>query len=364
MGFRDAVKHFGVYALPILAGFLTVLQAGVNTKTGKVVFNGVTGAPLRAAFLNFAVGFVCVLLAATIHKPKWEGTRLREAPWYSLTGGVCGACYVSLSIFLSVELGAALYFLMATGGCLLFSIIIDIIGPLNLKKQLPTRLKILGIVFLVAGSAMMQDYGGGDMPAWKKVLFCLLSFLGGGLNPVQAVLNRSVVDYVLTPYRGAVISFGGGAAVLLIASAITLSQAPLEVHGGEPWMWMGGLIGSVFVTSAIIGVPIIGAGWYYCFMIGAQLVTAFFFDTFALVGYEEEEVTVLRVVGLLCAVFGVALYSWPTKRVPMATEPIADEVQNDSHSNTMDIEVVKEGDGDHNCEREKAEESRAPAPEA
>src|SRR5262245_7274809 len=85
----------------LAAGMLVPVQAGINVDLKSLV-----GHPVLAATLQFFVGaavLTAVLIAMRVPWP--EMAKLSSAPWWVWMGGICGATYIVMVIFLSPRLG-------------------------------------------------------------------------------------------------------------------------------------------------------------------------------------------------------------------------------------------------------------------
>src|ERR1700748_369878 len=87
-----------------------------------------------------------------------------------------------------------------------------------------------------------------------RYVLLLSTLFIGALLPVQAVLNTKLGKQTGGPLISSLLSFMVGLVCLLIINLLTNYSAlshikPLSV---SPWyVWLGGLLGAVFVTSVI-----------------------------------------------------------------------------------------------------------------
>jgi transporter family-2 protein len=79
-----------------------------------------------------------------------------RSPWWIWSGGVIGATYIVLSIFLLPRLGAALLFASIIVGQLGGSILIDHYGWLGAPVQRLSLVRVAGAVLLVVGAALIR----------------------------------------------------------------------------------------------------------------------------------------------------------------------------------------------------------------
>ncbi|HVA19833.1 MAG TPA: DMT family transporter, partial [Solirubrobacteraceae bacterium] len=78
--------------------------------------------------------------------------------------------------------------------------------------------------------------------------------------------------------------------------------------GKAPW-WalVGGLLGAVYVTVAILTVRTLGVSGLTAIVIAGQLAAAVAIDRFGLLGIARQPISTGRIVGLVLLVAGVAL---------------------------------------------------------
>jgi bacterial/archaeal transporter family-2 protein len=132
--------------LGVSAGALVGMQAPINSRLGKSVGTA------QAATFSFLVGTVALLLLASF----WHGglgnlSRVTDAPWWALIGGLLGAVYVSVALVAVRTLGASGLTAVVITGQLAISLVIDRFGLLGIAKQHIGASRILGLMLLIAG---------------------------------------------------------------------------------------------------------------------------------------------------------------------------------------------------------------------
>jgi bacterial/archaeal transporter family-2 protein len=132
--------------LGVAAGCLVGMQAPINSRLGKTVGTA------QAAVFSFLVGTAVLLVLASF----WRGGvgqlgALARAPWWALIGGLLGAVYVTVALVAVRTLGASGLTAVVITGQLAISVVIDRFGLLGIAKQSIGPLRIVGLVFLVAG---------------------------------------------------------------------------------------------------------------------------------------------------------------------------------------------------------------------
>ncbi len=73
------------------------------------------------------------------------------------------------------------------------------------------------------------------------------------------------------------------------------------------WALVGGLLGAVYVTVALIAVRTLGASGLTAVVIAGQLAISVVIDRFGLLGIARQHIGVSRIVGLVLLVAGVVL---------------------------------------------------------
>jgi transporter family-2 protein len=128
--------------------------------------------------------------------------------------------------------------------------------------------------------------------------------LVGMQAPINSRLGKSVGSV-----QAATFSFLVGTALLLLIVAF--------VHGGlgglgrvghAPW-WalVGGLLGAVYVTVALIAVRTLGASGLAAVVITGQLAISVAIDRFGLFGIAKQHIDASRIAGLVLLVVGALL---------------------------------------------------------
>jgi transporter family-2 protein len=132
------------------AGCLVGMQAPINSRLGKSI-GGV-----QAATFSFLVGTTAlVLLSAVLRGGLGSLGHVGRAPWWALVGGLLGAVYVFVAIEAVRTLGASGLTAVVIAGQLAISVVIDRFGLLGIAKQHISVTRILGLVLLAAGVALV-----------------------------------------------------------------------------------------------------------------------------------------------------------------------------------------------------------------
>lgn len=142
-----------------------------------------------------------------------------------------------------------------------------------------------------------------------KLLYILLAFLIGVLVPFQAIVNSRLANFIQSNITAAFISFTGG--FLIFLTIVMLSPAPFptwsKLSSLPPYAYIGGIIGSVFVLSAIILVPKLGSTGFVGLVVAGQLCISLILDHFGFLGLPVNPVGMARIFGAILLACGATL---------------------------------------------------------
>jgi bacterial/archaeal transporter family-2 protein len=139
---------------------------------------------------------------------------------------------------------------------------------------------------------------------WAYLLFALAA---GAMLPIQFGINAQLASWVGGSVRAAFVSFVVGAVALLVTVAVTARGWPDRAGDAPWWVWTGGLLGAFYVLGSIVTAPKLGAATLVALILAGQAVASLLVDHFGWVGFEEQPISLLRVVGVLLLAGGVAL---------------------------------------------------------
>ncbi|HEX5852109.1 MAG TPA: DMT family transporter [Solirubrobacteraceae bacterium] len=128
--------------------------------------------------------------------------------------------------------------------------------------------------------------------------------LVGMQAPINSRLGKSVGSL-----QAASFSFLVGTAVLLLIAAFVRGGLGNLGHIGKVpwWALVGGLLGAVYVSVALVAVRTLGASGLTAVVITGQLAISVAIDRFGLFGVAKQHIGVPRVIGLVLLLVGVAL---------------------------------------------------------
>jgi transporter family-2 protein len=142
----------------------------------------------------------------------------------------------------------------------------------------------------------------------SRLLAVLLGVGAGGLVGMQAPINSRLGRSVGTAQAATFSFLIGTTALLIVVSFWKGGLGGLGHIGRAPW-WalVGGLLGAVYVTVALVAVRTLGASGLTAVVITGQLIVSVAIDRFGLVGVAKQHIGAGRILGLVLLVAGVVL---------------------------------------------------------
>ena len=139
--------------------------------------------------------------------------------------------------------------------------------------------------------------------------YLVLTILVGVALPFQVAMNGQVRESLGHPLWGALVNFAVGLVALLIIAA--LMRAPIPASGMmakvPTWAWFGGIIGQMYILSAILAGPKLGSATFFAVIIGGQVLTSLVLDHYGVLGFPHSPINLWRAVGGLLLIVGVVL---------------------------------------------------------
>ena len=136
----------------------------------------------------------------------------------------------------------------------------------------------------------------------------LLTVVAGGLIAMQAPINSMLGKSVGT-FAAASVSFVVGTiALVLITVLVGGGFGDVGEASHLPWYYLtGGLLGAVYVTTALVAVRSLGAGGVTAATIAGQLTLSLVIDQLGILGVDKQAITWERVLGVVLLALGTLL---------------------------------------------------------
>ena len=135
----------------------------------------------------------------------------------------------------------------------------------------------------------------------------LMTAAAGGLIAMQAPIN-SVLGKSTGSLAAALISFAVGTVALAIIVSLAGGAGGVgSVSEVEPVYLLGGFLGAIYVTCALIAIPSVGAGGVAAGTITGQLIASVVLDRIGAFGLESTPLTADRIAGVALLLTGTFL---------------------------------------------------------
>ena len=299
-------------AFAMVCGVGIASQARINGELAHQLGDGVL-----AALISFGSGLIVVTIALLVAPSGRRGLSAvrsaigeRRIPWWYAAGGAAGAFLVLSQGLTAAVLGVALFTVSVVAGQTLSGLVIDARGLGTMAAKPVTVTRVVGSVLALAAvayaaSAQLQ----GNVPIWLMLLPVLAGF---GIGWQQAV-NGQIRGASGSAITATFINFVVGTAVLLVATLVHSIWAGWPtVFPTNPVLYIGGLIGVIFIAGAAVIVRITGVLLLGLGTIAGQLIGSLLLDIFAPVA--GHALTVPTVVGTALTLVAVSIAAIPRRR--------------------------------------------------
>jgi transporter family-2 protein len=263
-------------------GAVVAVQGRINGEVGDL-----TGSGVLAAVVNFTVGLlilVVVVSARTATRTALLGLREQfgaSLPWWTFTGGIGGAIYVTGQSVTVAVLGVALFTVATVAGSTSAGLAVDKVGlgPGGVVPVTAWRVVAAGLAVL----AVWVGSGGRDAEGAVSVPFLLLALAAGAAGAIQVGLNGRVAAASGQPLVATLVNFVVGLAALLVVISVQAlvtddgigTLAPLWER---PWLLVAGAMGVVFVAGSAWSVRALGVLLLSLVVLAGTLVGAVVVD--------------------------------------------------------------------------------------
>lgn len=147
----------------------------------------------------------------------------------------------------------------------------------------------------------------------SMIAFMCMGLVAGMMSPIQTSINSRLRIAVDSPIIASMISFLVGMTLLLLISLIVERRLTFQLRGVGRipwWIFTGGALGVIFVTSNILLLPRLGSALTVVLALCGQMIIALTIDHFGWFGIIRHPINRYRVLGVLSMVGGVLLIQW------------------------------------------------------
>jgi transporter family-2 protein len=261
-------------ALPLAAavgsGSLVAVQQRINGDLGRSLHD-----PLLAAVVSFGSGLIVMACLVVRRSARQRLPDLRSVPWLQRVGGLGGATLVGVGATAAPKIGVALLTVGLVAGSTVGALVVDRVGLGPGGAHPLSSPRLLGAGLCLVAIAISAHEG---LRSASPLLLCLV-VLAGGLISVQQALNgrvRAAAGATVTTF----LNFTMGTSALLVALSVQagVSGVRADRWPPEPWLYVGGLIGTVFIAVAALVVATLGVLRFGLASTAGQLVGAMVLD--------------------------------------------------------------------------------------
>lgn len=309
----SAGRRAGGVGLAVLAGVALAVQSRINGELAVRLDD-----PIGAATISFGSGLLVLAVLVPLLPAGRAGLgQLRAAlraghirPWQCV-GGMCGGFLVATQGLTVPTLGVAVFIVALVAGQSSSSLLVDRAGAGPGGPRPVTTPRLAGAVLTVCAVLLAV----GDRIGHPSALVMAVLPLVAGLGIAwQQAVNGHVRVVSGSAMVAGLVNFFMGTAVLLLAFAVSVALGGLPQHlpRGPWWLYVGGMLGIIFIAvgSAVVrytGVLLLGLG-----MIAGQVTGALLLDT-VLPG-EAGRPGWNTVLGALLTLAAVAVAVVPARR--------------------------------------------------
>ena len=146
------IKTLVPLTLAALAGVSIVIQQVLNANL-RAALNSAAW----SGFMSYFVGLLfMVLLAIGMRDPVPSVAVASRIPWWAWSGGLFGAIFIALAIYLVPLIGAATFIGLLVAGQMIASVTFDHFGWLGLAERPLDAPRLIGVVLLIAGVVLIR----------------------------------------------------------------------------------------------------------------------------------------------------------------------------------------------------------------
>ncbi|NUT38013.1 MAG: DMT family transporter [Hamadaea sp.] len=313
-------------ALAVLGGTMVSAQSRINGELAGRLHNSVA-----AAVISFGSGLLLLTVAVCAFRPAREGLdRLRQllgkgdVRWWECAGGACGAFFVATQGITVGSLGVAVFIVSFVAGQSVSSLLVDRAGlapggprPITPGRAIGTGLAVVAVLLTVSGRI--------GTPA--ALGLALLPVLAGFGSTWQTAMNGRVREATTGVMATTWVNFAVGTAALLAVLGVQLlftgtggTTRPLPgALPSEPWLYVGGALGIVFIAAAAALVRHIGVLLLGLSMIAGQVGGAVVID--AIAPGSAGRPSAVTVIGALLTLVAVGIAALASGRPSTSAPP-------------------------------------------
>jgi transporter family-2 protein len=271
------VRNQVALIVAVLIGIAVAIQSRLNGTLGTRINDGVA-----AAIVSFGSGLVVLAVFTAVSATRRAriadiavAVRSGRLKWWHCVGGLAGASAVASQGITVTTIGVALFTVSIVAGQVVSGIFVDRAGLGPAGRSPITARRIAGAVIVLAAVAIASH---SSITSGTNWLFVVFPVVAGAATAWQMAVNGQVA-VVGGPMSSALVNFTVGTAALLVVGAIVVAKRGLPgAFPTEPWLYLGGLLGILFIAVSAHVVHVLGVLLLALAAIAGQLIGALALD--------------------------------------------------------------------------------------
>lgn len=302
--------------LAALSGVMIALQARANGELSHRLNNS-----LEAAFVSFGSGLVIISIIALFNPAIKTGiNNLRNAvnrgeiARWKLLAGALGGSFVAVQTQIVPLIGVAIYAVSSIAGQTATSLVVDRIGFTGGGKKAitPRRIMAAALTMIAVLVSVLDRIDAANL----SIIAVVAGGIAGALIGVQRALNGQINEHSHQSFTTSLLNFITGTSLLLIIILIGMATnrtnfVPLPT--GPWWMYMGGVIGVIYIAFTSTIVQHLGVLTFTLFSVGGQLVGSLMIDLIS--PTQGVQVSAYLITGIAMTYAGVIVGGVSSSRV-------------------------------------------------
>ncbi|CAM3840482.1 DMT family transporter [Smaragdicoccus niigatensis] len=295
------MRNQAALIVAVLIGIAVAIQSRLNGTLGTRIHDGVA-----AAIVSFGSGLVVLVVFTLVSAARRArmaevvtAVRTGRLKWWHCVGGLAGASAVASQGITVTTIGVALFTVAIVAGQVVSGVLVDRAGLGPSGRSPITARRIAGAAIVLAAVAIASH---SSITSGTNWLFVVFPVVAGAATAWQMAVNGRVAA-VGGPMSSALVNFIVGTSALLVVGAIVVANRGWPgALPHEPWLYLGGLLGILFIAVSARIVHGLGVLLLALATIAGQLIGALALDVFVPAGRHLNWGVV---VGCVLALVGV-----------------------------------------------------------
>ncbi len=304
--------------LGIGIGFSLAIQTAINSQLRKFVIS-----PFLASMVSFLIGTVFLAIITIISGSSLgiPFSLISSQPIWIWFGGFCGVIALTTNILLFPKLGSVETSVMPIIGMIMMGMLIDNFGWFNsiehsfgISRILGVFLLLLGVALAVVVPEVKANRHASAITKQNQVnrwTWRIIGIGAGMFMSIQAAINGQLGVVLHSPFHAAFVSFFIGSVTLMILVGLkersfTNIKEPIK-QSAPWWVWIGGIIGGIYVLINVYLVGQIGTGQTVILVLFGQITGSLLVEQFGLLKSVKNRIVPIQILGLVIMLSGVFL---------------------------------------------------------